>query len=275
MTPSTAADQTTARPSTDTADDDYLFEADLYDVLWAGLNKVDLPFLLNVAKEFGGPVLELACGTGRVLLPVAALTGRATGVDLSPSMLAQARRNLAAADLSEDQVDLVEGDLRTVRLGARFPLILAAGQPLFHCVGDEDWNSALATVREHLAPGGRFVSGIPVFRFDEMAKYSERFYLAGEIRHPETGQRIAMWDYNVYNLRDQSVTRRRVSEVLDETGLVVQRRHTFRTNYYRYPNEVRRSLLDGGFRLEREYGGYDESPYGPDSEHYVWVATVD
>ncbi|MEU2631419.1 hypothetical protein, partial [Kitasatospora sp. NPDC007106] len=164
--------------------------------------------------------------------------------------------------------------LRTVRLGERFPLILAAGQPLFHCANDEDWAEALATVREHLTPGGRFVSGIPYFRFDEMAKYSERLYLAGEIRHPGTGQRIAMWDYNTYDLQEQSITRRRVSELLDEDGLVTERRHTFRKNYYRYPNEVRRTLQQAGFTIEREYGGYDESPYGPDSEHYVWVATA-
>lgn len=256
-------------------EDDYFFEADLYDTLWAGLNEVDLPFLTTVTKEYGGPVLELACGTGRVLLPVAKLAGQATGIDLSRSMLAQARRNLAAEGLDERSVRLVEGDLRTVRLGETFPLILAAGQPLFHCATDEEWAQALATVRAHLAPGGRFVSGIPVAKFDEMARYSERLYLAGEIRHPVTGQRIAMWDYNVYDIQKQSVTRRRVSELLDEDGLVLERRHTFRVNYYRYPGEVRRMLRDAGFRIEHEYGGYDQSPFGSRSAHYVWVATAD
>lgn len=256
------------------AADDYFYEAELYDTLWAGLSAVDLPFFLAVTKEFGGPVLDLACGTGRVLLPVAKLAGRASGVDLSPSMLAQARTNRAAEGLDERSVTLVEGDLRTVRLDERFPLIVAAGQPLFHCATDDDWAQALATVRAHLAPGGRFVSGIPVFRFDEMARYSERLYLAGEVRHPRTGQRIAMWDYNEYDLAVQKITRRRVSELLDDDGLVLERRHTFRVNYYRYPNEVRRTLCDAGLRIEREYGGYDESAYGPASQHYVWVATA-
>ncbi|MEW1910615.1 class I SAM-dependent methyltransferase [Kitasatospora sp. NPDC085895] len=262
---------TTPQPA---ADDDYFFEADLYDTLWAGLNKLDLPFFLSTVKEFGGPVLELAAGTGRVLLPAVRIAGSGVGVDLSVSMLEQGRRNAVAEGLDESAVRFVEGDLRTVRLGERFPLILAAGQPLFHCANDEDWAEALATVREHLTPGGRFVSGIPYFRFDEMAKYSERLYLAGEIRHPGTGQRIAMWDYNTYDLQEQSITRRRVSELLDEDGLVTERRHTFRKNYYRYPNEVRRTLQQAGFTIEREYGGYDESPYGPNSEHYVWVATA-
>ncbi len=264
----------TAPGSTSAHDDDYFYEADLYDTLWAGLNTVDLPFFLSVTKEYGGPVLDLACGTGRILLPAAGIAGRGTGVDLSPSMLAQARTNLDAAGLDASQVALVDGDLRTVRLGERFPLIVAAGQPMFHCTNDEDWAAALATVKEHLAPGGRFVSGITVFRFDEMAKYSERLYLAGEIRHPRTGRRIAMWDYNEYDLALQKITRRRVSEVLDDDGLVLERRHTFRVNWYRYPNEVRRTLQDAGLRIEHEFGGYDRSGYGPSSEHYVWIASV-
>jgi hypothetical protein len=189
-------------------------------------------------------------------------------------MLEQARRNVVAEGLDDQTVTLVEGDMCAVRLGEKFRLILTAGQPLFHCANDEQWNAALTTIKEHLEPGGKFVTGIPVFRYDEMAKYADRFYLAGEIRHPVTNQRIAMWDYNTYDLQKQSITRRRVSELLDEDGLVLERRHTFRTNYYRYPNEVRRSLVDAGFTIEREYGGYDESPYGPNSEHYVWVASV-
>jgi SAM-dependent methyltransferase len=254
--------------------DDYFHEAELYDLLWAGLNDVDLPFYLKAVKEFGGPVVEFAAGTGRVLLPAVKIAGRGVGIDLSESMLRKGRANAEAEGLGEDQVRFVEGDMRTIRLGERFPLALAAGQPLFNCANDEEWDQALATIREHLTPGGRFVTGVPVFRFDEMAKYSERLYLAGEVRHPRTGQRIAMWDYNTYDLAVQSITRRRVSEVLDDDGLVLERRHTFRKNYFRYPNEIRRSLLQAGFEIEREFGGYDESPYGPSSQHYVWVATT-
>lgn len=265
---------TTDAPTTTANRDAYFYEADLYDIMWAGLNDLDLPFFLNVTKEFGGPVLDLACGTGRILLPAAKLAGQAVGVDLSPSMLARARANLAASDLTEHDVTLVEGDMRTVRLGERFPLIVAAGQPMFNCANDDDWAQTLATVREHLTPGGRFVSGIPVCRYDEMSKYSERLYLAGELRDPASGHRVAMWDYNTYDLAAQKITRRRVSELLDEEGLVLERRHTFRVNYYRYPNEVRRTLRDAGLRIEREYGGYDESGYGPNSEHYVWVVTA-
>jgi len=254
--------------------DPYLVEAVWYDVLWAGLNRLDLPFYLSVADEYGGPLLELGCGTGRVLLPCLKPAGEVVGVDSSPSMLVEARARIAAEGLDGAAVRLVEADLREVRLDRRFPLVIMAGQPLFHMRTDEDWMAALDTVREHLAPGGRWATGVPVPRFDVMAKYHERLYFVCELRHPHTGQRVAIWDYNTYDVAEQSITRRRVTETLDEDGVVLDRRHTLNTNYYRYPGEVRRLIGAAGFRIEHEYGGYARQPFGPDSEHLVWIAVA-
>lgn len=258
-----------------TRHDPYQIEAAMYDVLWAGLNRLDLPFYLDVAQEYGGPMLELGCGTGRVLLPCLKAVGAAVGVDLSPAMLAAARARIADEDLGPGSVEVVEGDLRTVRLGRRFPLVIMAGQPLFHLRTDADWEAALATVREHLAPGGRWVTGVPVPRFDEMSRYSERQYFVGEIRHPQTNERIAIWDHNDFDTAQQSITRRRVTETLDEDGVVLRRQHNLNTNYYRYPGEVRRLVAAAGLHIEHEYGGYDRQPFGPASEHLVWIATAD
>lgn len=256
------------------AEDEYRYEAELYDVLWADLNTLDLPFQLARTKEFGGPLLELACGTGRVLLPCAEFVARAVGVDISPSMLSQGRANIAASRVDDGRIELVEGDFRTFRLDERFALVLAAGQPMYHLATEEDWLSALATVREHLLPGGRFATGVPIFSEQVIAEYDRRLLFAGEIRHPRTGQRIAMWDFNAFDTEAQSITRRRVSEVLDEEGLVLESRHSLRKNYYRSPEQIRRLLTEAGFRIDREHGGFDESPFGPDSEYYVWVASV-
>lgn len=265
---------TVTENATATRHDPYQLEAAMYDVLWAGLNRLDLPFYLDVAQRYGGPMLELGCGTGRVLLPCLKVVGEAVGVDLSPAMLVTARERVAAEDLGSSSVEVIEGDLRSVRLGRRFPLVIMAGQPLFHLRTDADWEAALATVREHLAPGGRWVTGVPVPRFDEMSRYSERHYFVGEIRHPQTNQRIAIWDHNDFDTGEQSVTRRRVIETLDEDGVVLARQHTLNTNWYRYPGEVRRLVTGAGLRIEHEYGGYDRQPFGSASEHLVWIATA-
>jgi SAM-dependent methyltransferase len=102
--------------------DPYAWEADLYDVTTTGVSEQDVPFSTALAADAGGPVLELGCGTGRVLAPCAAVAGGGAGVDSSPAMLERARRRLAAAGLA-DRVELHLGDMRTVRLGRRFPLV--------------------------------------------------------------------------------------------------------------------------------------------------------
>ncbi|MFK4066964.1 class I SAM-dependent methyltransferase [Streptomyces sp. NPDC029674] len=254
--------------------DDYLHEAEIYDVLWADLNSFDLPFLLTEAKEFGGPLLEIGCGTGRVLLPCMEHVDRAVGVDRSPSMLAQGRVNLSQSGVPEERVGLVEADLRDFDLGERFKLVLAGGQTMFHLETDEDWLAALTAIRRHMLPGARFVAGVPVFQEADFTNYHNRQLFVDEIRHPRTGRRIALWDYSTFDFEKQSITRRRVSEILDEQGLVLERRHDIRRNIYRFPPQIRTLLDRAGFRIEQEYGDYERGPYAPDSEDFVWVATA-
>ncbi|MFJ3928562.1 class I SAM-dependent methyltransferase [Streptomyces sp. NPDC090022] len=255
-------------------EDDYRFEAELYDVLWSDLNSLDLDFLLESAAKYGGPLLELGCGTGRVLLPCLEHVGRAVGVDRSPSMLEKGRANLEAAGVAPSAAAFVEADLRDFEVGETFGLVLAGGQTMFHLSTDEDWAQCLAAVRRHMAPGARFVAGVPVFLEADFKNYDHRQLFVNEIRHPRTNERIAMWDYSVFDHDEQTITRRRVSEILDEQGVVRERRHDIRTNYYRFPDQIRALLAGAGFRIEHEYGDYDGAPWTPESEEYVWVATA-
>src|SRR5947209_7030918 len=87
----------------------------------------DIPLYLRLAAQAGGNVLELACGTGRVLLPLAQAGYHVTGVDASPAMLDLARQKLAQAGPEiAGRVRLVNGDLRNVELSERFNLAIVA-----------------------------------------------------------------------------------------------------------------------------------------------------
>ena len=98
-------------------------------------------------------VLEVGAGTGRATRFLARTAGRVVAFDLSLEMAAVARRRLAA----ESHVAILVGDLRDLRLAERFDLIAAVDDPFVHLIGDRDRDCALATVAEHLAPGGRFL----------------------------------------------------------------------------------------------------------------------
>jgi SAM-dependent methyltransferase len=262
------SDQTDA-PSQ--VDDPYAWEADLYDVTTAGVSEHDVPFYTALAADAGGPVLELGCGTGRVLVPCAAAAGRAVGVDVSPSMLARAAKAATAAGLG-DRVELHRGDMRMIRLQQRFPLVTIPFRSLFHLRRDDDWLAALATVRAHLAPGGRFAADVYVPDPELMAARQDHHGLAGEVRHPDTGQRVVLWEHTSFDPVAQVAHRRRVTEVLDESGLTLERRHRLLDVYFRHPNEVLRLLEAAGFTVDQVFGGFDGRPLDGAAEELVWVA---
>ncbi len=117
----------------------------------------DLPMLAGFAAAARPqPLLELACGTGRCLLPLAAAGHDLTGLDLSPAMLGIARRKLEQAGLAA-RVQLVEGDMRDFDLGRSFGFVFIALNSLMHLETQAEQLQALRCAGRHLAPGGRLL----------------------------------------------------------------------------------------------------------------------
>jgi len=131
-----------------------------YDSGYAKLaaERMDVPFYLDLARRGAGPVLELGCGTGRVLLPIADAGFPCTGLDASASMLKALRTKPYPASLR-----LVHGPMQRFDFGEdRFGLIFAAFRGFQHLLDVRDQLECLARVRGHLAPGGTFA--FDVFR---------------------------------------------------------------------------------------------------------------
>jgi SAM-dependent methyltransferase len=124
---------------------------DLYDALLPA--EAHVPFYVDLAQQQGGGVLELACGTGQLTIPVAAAGHPAVGLDRSHAMLLVARRRAAAAGAP---VALVQGDMRDFALGRRFDVIFVARNSLLHLLSTGDILAAFAAVRRHLTPDGVF-----------------------------------------------------------------------------------------------------------------------
>src|SRR6266545_4478549 len=83
---------------------------------------------------------------------------------------------------------------------------------------------------------------------------------AWEARHPDTGQRVALWEHNSFDPVAQVARKRRVTEVLDEDGLVLERRHRLLEVHFRHPKEVLRLLAAAGFTVDQVFGGFDAVP---------------
>ena len=124
---------------------------DLYDELWqAGAH---VPFYVELARQQAGAVLELACGTGQLIVPIA-LTGLPTvGVDASNAMLTTARRRASEANAP---VTFIQGDMRHLAFDREFDFIFVARNSLLHLLSTDDLLAALTTARRHLASEGIF-----------------------------------------------------------------------------------------------------------------------
>jgi SAM-dependent methyltransferase len=130
---------------------DFYDHPDLYDALLPAEGYV--PFYVDLARQQGGAVLELACGTGQLTIPVAMTGLPAVGLDQSGAMLNAARRQASAAGA---WVEFVQGDMRDFSLGRRFNLVFVARNSLLHLLSTADLLAALTAVRRHLAPDGVF-----------------------------------------------------------------------------------------------------------------------
>ena len=128
-------------------------DAKLYDLLFPG-GEPAIAFYRAEADRQGGSVLELGCGTGHKLIPVASDGHQCVGLELSPEMLAEARRK---ADERGVAVEWVQGDMRDFDLGRTFDLVYIAANSLLHLHETEDLVNCFRSVRRHLAPGARFV----------------------------------------------------------------------------------------------------------------------
>ena len=214
----------------------------------------DVDFYRGLAKESGGPVLELGCGTGRVLLPIARDGIACTGLDSSEAMLEELRKRRPPGNLR-----LVKGPMQDFDLGSeRFGLIFSAFRSLQHVLTVEDQLACLAAVRRHLTPGG-------LFAFDVFAPKLERI---AQVEEPEAEE--ARWKEDKTEVvRFTSVRRDPASQVMEVTFRYESRSpgrppesETVRTKmryFFRY--EIEHLLARSGFTDIQILGGFDRRPF--------------
>jgi len=129
---------------------DYYLSPKLYDLVYADY-VADIAAHVEAAKAAGGPVLEVCCGSGRVLLPMLAAGVDADGLDAEPAMLAALRAKLAERPF---KAGVFEGDMRDFTLPRRYAQILIAFNSFLHNLTQDDQLATLRCCREHLETEG-------------------------------------------------------------------------------------------------------------------------
>ena len=231
----------------------------------------DLPMWEGFAyRASEAPILELACGTGRVLFPIARLGLDITGIDVSPAMLDISRAKAAKARLS-GRVSFGEADMRAFSLGREFGMAFIALNSLMHLETRAEQRRAFASVRRHLTTGGRFI--VDVFNPDEGLpdpSQESQLLLHCLKQRPDGSQLLHFQSVSV----DRGAQLVSVTNYYDDTGADgTIRRHMapFRLRYV-HIGELELMLEHEGFHVEDVYGSYDLEPFRNGSPRIIAVA---
>jgi len=142
-------------------------------------------FYTEEAGRSGGRVLELGCGSGRLTVTMAQNGIDIVGADLSVSMLEAARAKARTAGV---EVPFVQADMRSFDLSGQFATILIPGNSLLHLLTNEELKQCFASVRRHLAPGGRLAFDISKWEMSRYARDPGQRYPAFTLDQPGSGE---------------------------------------------------------------------------------------
>ncbi|MFM1655297.1 class I SAM-dependent methyltransferase [Brevibacillus sp. B_LB10_24] len=243
--------------------------ADYYDVTNRGVTG-DISFYTKMAEQAGGEVLELACGTGRVTIPLAQAGVKVTGLDLSEEMLARAKQKAEQMSVA-GRIDFMQGDMRQFKLDRQFPLIIIPFRSFLHLLHIQEQMKALGCIRRHLQPGGKFIMNVFVPRISDLYEESEKMSLRGMFPL-ESGEQIAMWDFTRYDHFQQLSEVTRTYERINQDGQVVEKLVSRFTLRYIFPAELHHLLRLNGFKVVQRYGSFDQAPFDRGSTELIIVA---
>jgi SAM-dependent methyltransferase len=233
-------------------------DARLYDRVFPGVEQA-VAFYRAEADRQGGSVLELGSGTGNKLIPIASDGHPCTGLELSPAMLAEARR---MADRRGVHVEWVQGDKRELDVGRTFDLVIIAANSLLHLHEADNVVACFRSVRRHLAPGARLVLDV----FNPSARILAR---ADGVRRRRDALSFVDPDRGAVHVD--------VAETYDAAAQVTRGTWYFSTDSEAdffvapleirsiFPQELPLLLSLGGLRVVERFGDWSRAPFTADA----------
>ncbi len=245
--------------------------AELYDVLFGDL-EFDRSFYLELARTAGGPVLEVACGSGRILIPCLQAGVSIDGIDNSGAMIEALLCKAAALGLHPR---VHQADMRDFALPDRYALIFIAFNGFVHALTTEEQLKTLQTCRDHLMPGGKLVfntfypgleilagaQGVPVFEH--------------EARHPATGLPVRIYDTRTLNRVEQIQYSSIEIQELDAEGQLKASHRSETSMRWTFKPEMELLLRVSGFSHWRICGSFDGRPLTREGDLMVVFAWRD
>ncbi|MGY8827414.1 MAG: class I SAM-dependent methyltransferase [Candidatus Latescibacterota bacterium] len=248
-----------------------VYNARFYDAYFTGVDG-ESEFYVDEALDVDGPVLELGCGTGRILLPIARAGVEIVGVDISDELLQILHGKLAAEDPSlYKRVELVEADMGGMDLERRFAAAFIPYRTFQHLLDPLDQQRALRCIGEHLEDEGRLVFNT----FDPLAELARDGFktplcLDVDFIDAQTGHRVSVYYSRHADPEVQILEQELIFEEFTQDGQSLGRQVSLLQLRWTPQGEMRYLLERCGFAVEALYGDFFGGPY-PGFGEQVWV----
>lgn len=251
----------------------YKKDAQFYDLDTRDVTKVDIPFYLKQAVRVNGPILELACGTGRVAIPLAEAGYEMWGLEYSEKMIEQFQKKVS--ELPGEvaaRIHIEHGDMSHFSMGRQFPMILLPCRSFQLLLDEELEKSCLKMVKDHLSANGTFIIDVANFgqRIGE-GWGTDNEYFDWENVDPRTGYTIRRTHIRKkIDLDRQIITPQKIYRVTKDDGTVetIIKHSPWR---YFFENQIRELLVSSGFKIVNEFGNYDGEPIAKDMPEFIFV----
>jgi SAM-dependent methyltransferase len=252
------------------ASEAHYLDARMYDHAYAR-RKYDVRFYVSMAREIGGPILELGAGSGRITIALARQGHQVVALDRMTSMLDRLRDRLSRQPHAvRERIEIVKGDLASIRMRRKFQLVIAPFNVFMHLYTRPDVEKALATCRAHLRPKtGRLVFDVLMPDLRAFVRDPHRAYTARPIVDPTTKRR---WRYSEHFQFDPSTQIQMVTSVLRNPDDPSDFRVLPLAHRQFFPAELEALLHYNGFAMLERWGDFDRGPLSLDGESQVVVA---
>lgn len=248
----------------------YATIARYYDAENAGKND-DIALYLQLAEEYGDPIIDIGCGTGRVMIPLAQQGYEIHGIDYEPAMLEYAERARKSSPHLRQKMTLHLGDVQTYALDKKFKLVLVPYNGLMHFHDQETQIVVLKRLRAWTADNGLLVLDLPNAGEVFATQDSDTIMLDRTFLEPETGHMVMQQSHSYLDRTTQLL---RVTWIYDEITEDGTLKRTFAplVLYYYFYSELKLLLKHCGFEIEAVYGDTGCGPYEDGCERMIVFA---
>lgn len=246
---------------------DAVYDTDweFYDDFYADVDDVD--FYAALARRAKGPVLEVMCGTGRILVPLARAGFEVTGIDANEKMLDAARKKLEKEPPEvQGRVTLVNADARDFDLGRKFELVMLAFSSINHLLSPQDQDRAVSCLKNHLSENG--LLAVASFNPHPEKFHSEKLDREVELENGDLLIRYSTLSANPLG----TIMRVNYRWEVEHDGAIVREMSSAFDLRLLKPNQLKALLEGAGLQLVERYGGYRGEPLDPKGDVVVFVA---